>query len=127
MRIPLTALVLAVALGSGAQAQTTPTGKPAAPDAATSQNSGGQQSITRPNTDKATPDGMAPGAHTNAKLERGANSFTAGEVKSRLEKAGFTDAKDLKKDDEGIWRGKAMHGGKAVSVGLDFKGNVAAQ
>jgi putative membrane protein len=114
-------------IGSGASAQTSPTGTPAAPDAKTSQQSGGQQSITRPNTDKATPDGMAAGTHENVKLERGANSFTEGEVRSRLEKAGFTNAQNLKKDDQGIWRGTAMHGGKSVSVGLDFKGNVAAQ
>jgi periplasmic protein CpxP/Spy len=125
-RLPA-ALVLATVLGSSALAQTTTTGRPAAPDAATSQQSGGQQSVTRPNTDKATPDGMPAGAHTNAKLERGANSFTEGEVRSRLEKAGFMNAQNLKKDDEGIWRGTAMHGGKSVSVGLDFKGNVAAQ
>ena len=127
MRAPLATILLATALGSSAYAQTTTTGSPAAPDAKTSQESGGQQSVTRPNTDKATPDGMAAGAHTNAKLEKGANSFTEGEVRSRLDKAGFKDAKDLKKDGEGIWRGTAMHGGKSVGVGLDFKGNVAAQ
>lgn len=127
MRSLFPALLLATVLGSGASAQTTTTGSPAAPDAKTSQQSGGQESITRPNTDKATPAGMPAGAHTNAKLEPGANSFTEGEVRSRLGKAGFTDVKDLKKDDQGIWRGKAMHGGKSVSVGLDFKGNVAAQ
>ncbi|GJD35438.1 hypothetical protein [Methylobacterium aerolatum] len=127
MRPFTAALVLATVVATGASAQTTPTGRPAAPDAGTSQNSGGQQSVTRPNTDKATPEGMPAGAHTNAKLERGANSFTEGEVRSRLEKAGFTDAQNLKKDQDGIWRGTAMHGGKSVPVGLDFKGNVAAQ
>ncbi|GJE59093.1 hypothetical protein [Methylobacterium trifolii] len=127
MRTPIAALLIATVFGSGAIAQTTTTGAPAAPDAKTSQQSGGQQSVTRPNTDKVAPDGAAAGAHTNVTLEKGANSFTEGEVRSRLDKAGFKDAKDLKKDDAGIWRGTAMHGGKAVSVGLDFKGNVAAQ
>lgn len=127
MRSIPTALLLAAMLGTGASAQTTTTGSPAAPDAKTSQQSGGQQSVTRPNTDKATPDGMPADAQANVKLEKGANSFTESEARSRLNKAGFTDAKDLKKDDQGIWRGTAMHGGKQVSVGLDFKGNVAAQ
>lgn len=127
MRSLPAALILATVIGSGAVAQTTPSGTPAAPDAKTSQQSGGQESITRPNTDKATPEGMPAGAHTNAKLERGANSFTEGEVRSRLEKAGFTNAQNLKKDNDGIWRGTAMHGGKSVTVGMDFKGNVAAQ
>ncbi len=82
MRSLPAALLLATVIGSGAMAQTTTTGTPAAPDAKTSQQSGGQESVTRPNTDKATPQGMPAGAHTNAKLERGANSFTEGEVRS---------------------------------------------
>ncbi|MBP1180857.1 hypothetical protein [Methylobacterium sp. PvR107] len=125
MRIPL-AIVLATLLGSSAVAQTTVTGTPAAPDAKTSQQSGGQESVTRPNTDKMAPGGGTGTAGT-VKLEKGANSFTEGEARSRLAKAGYTDAKDLKKDADGIWRGTATHGGQAVPVGLDFKGNVSAQ
>lgn len=121
------ALVLVTLLGSSAVAQTTVTGNPAAPDAKTSQQSGGQQSVTRPNTDKMTPDGGGAGAHGTVQLEKGANSFTEGEARSRLAKAGYTDAKDLKKDADGIWRGTATHGGQQVQVGLDFKGNVSAQ
>ena len=60
-------------------------------------------------------------------LERGANSFTEGQAKSRLEGAGLTNVTDLKKDDDGIWRGKAMRDGKSVTVGFDYKGNIAAQ
>ncbi|MDP4006118.1 hypothetical protein [Methylobacterium sp. NEAU K] len=125
MRTPIAALLLATLLGSSAVAQTTVTGSPAAPDAKTSQKSGGQESVTRPNTDKMTPN--AGGAHANVQLEKGANSFTEGEARSRLEKAGYTDAKNLKKDGDGIWRGTATHGAQQVNVGLDFKGNVSAQ
>lgn len=60
-------------------------------------------------------------------LVEGANSFTQGEARSRLERAGLSGVSDLKKDDMGIWRGKATRGGKDVSVGLDFKGNIAAE
>lgn len=60
-------------------------------------------------------------------LEQGANSFTEGQTKSRLEGAGLTNVMDLKKDDGGIWRGKAMRDGKSVTVGFDYKGNIAAQ
>ncbi|WP_342112218.1 hypothetical protein [Methylobacterium sp. SI9] len=126
MRLPL-ALVLATLIGSSAVAQTTVTGTPAAPDAKTSQQSGGQESVTRPNTDKMTPDGAGTGTAGNVQLEKGANSFTEGEARSRLAKAGFMDARDLKKDSDGIWRGTAMRGGQPVQVGLDFKGNVSAQ
>ena len=31
------------------------------------------------------------------------------------------------KDDQGVWRGKAMKDGKSVTVSLDFQGNVTAQ
>lgn len=127
MRISIAAILLVSTLGSSALAQTTTTGSPAAPDAKTSQQSGGQQSVTRPNTDKMTQDGASTGSAANTKLEKGANSFTEGEVRSRLDKAGFKDAKDLKKDADGIWRGTAMRDGKPTPVGVDFKGNVAAQ
>jgi len=56
----------------------------------------------------------------------GANSFTEGEAKSRIEARGFANVSDLKKDDEGIWRGKAMREGRSVDVALDFQGNVFA-
>jgi len=53
----------------------------------------------------------------------GANSFTMGEAKSRIEKNGFTDVSDLKKDDNGVWRGGAKKDGTAMGVWLDYKGN----
>jgi protein CpxP len=59
-------------------------------------------------------------------LEPGANSFTEAQVRSRLEAAGYTTVTDLRKDDQGIWRGKAMKDGRQVSVGVDFKGNIVA-
>ena len=108
-------------------AQTTVTGQPAT-GGASSATSGGQNAVTRPTTDHAQDGEPADkGTGTSVKLERGANSFTEGEARSRLEKAGYGEVKDLKKDDDGIWRGSAMLDGKAANVGLDFKGNVAAQ
>lgn len=54
----------------------------------------------------------------------GANSFTEGQAKSRIEQAGFTNVTALKKDDNGIWRGKASKGGSSTDVSVDFQGNV---
>ena len=54
----------------------------------------------------------------------GANSFTESQAKSRIEKMGFADVTDLKKDDNGVWRGRAMKGGQMVDVSVDFQGNV---
>ncbi|MGH1573978.1 hypothetical protein ACRAWG_29180 [Methylobacterium sp. P31] len=110
-----------------AVAQTTVTGQPAT-DGAASAASGGQNAVTRPNTDY-TRDGKpaSTGALTGVRLEKGANSFTEAEARRRLEKAGFHDVKDLKKDADGIWGGSAMMDGKPANVGLDFKGNVAVR
>jgi hypothetical protein len=57
----------------------------------------------------------------------GANSFTEGQAKSRIESRGFSDVTNLKKDDNGVWRGRAMKDGKSVDVSLDFQGNVVAR
>ena len=56
----------------------------------------------------------------------GANSFTEAQAKDRLEKAGFTQIADLKKDDGGIWRATGMQSDKKVTLALDFRGNVVA-
>jgi putative membrane protein len=55
----------------------------------------------------------------------GANSFTQGEAKSRIEKAGYTNVDGLTKDDQGIWRGTASKDGKSVKISLDYKGNIS--
>ena len=57
----------------------------------------------------------------------GANSFTEGQAKSRIEGGGYSNVSELKKDDNGVWRGKAMKDGKSVNVSLDFQGNVIAR
>jgi hypothetical protein len=57
----------------------------------------------------------------------GANSFTEGQARSRIESKGYTNLSGLKKDDKGVWRGTAMRSGKSVDVSLDFEGNVVAQ
>jgi hypothetical protein len=57
---------------------------------------------------------------------KGANSFTEGQARDRAMAHGFSSVSDLKKDGDGIWRGSAMHDGKAVQVAVDYKGNVVA-
>jgi hypothetical protein len=56
----------------------------------------------------------------------GANSFTEGQAKSRIEEAGYAAVSGLKKDDNGVWRGKATKGGATTDVSIDFQGNVNA-
>src|SRR4051812_45656127 len=67
------------------------------------------------------------GANNSNQPVAGANSFTEGQAKSRIESNGFSNVSDLKKDDNGVWRGKAMKDGKPVTVSLDFQGNIIAR
>ena len=57
----------------------------------------------------------------------GANSFSEGQAKSRIESRGYMNVTGLTKDDKGIWRGKAMKDGRAVNVSVDFQGDVTEQ
>ena len=99
------AAVATCALLSAAAAQTTPSASPPM---------------------DSPPIATAPSNDPNAPLA-GANSFTENQAKERIEKAGLTQVSDLKKDDQGIWRGSAMLGGKQTNVALDYRGNVVAK
>jgi hypothetical protein len=120
------ALLGSLALGFGAaQAQTT------APSTTTPGTTG--PAITTPGT--TTPstgltDTRNPGDRTTlveaSALEAGANSFTEGQARSRMEDAGFTAIEGLAKDDQGFWRGRGMRNGQVNEVALDFRGRIAA-
>ena len=69
----------------------------------------------------------ADSPQTTGAVEPGANSFTEAQARSRLEAQGFGNVTELRKDDQGIWRGKAQKDGKSVSVGIDYKGTVQTQ
>lgn len=89
----------------------------------------GKKALPRLNYDKLnvepgppaikTTEGNNPGAPAE-----GANSFTEDQAKSRIEERGFANVSELKKDDQGIWRGTAEREGRRVEVMLDFQGNV---
>jgi hypothetical protein len=100
------------------------------------------QTSTQPNTSNSSTTAPSSGAgssnpavtvkpkgspESTGSLEAGANSFTEGQARSRIEAQGFTNVTDLRKDDQGIWRGKAMRNGASTSVAIDYRGNVQAQ
>ena len=58
---------------------------------------------------------------------KGANSFTEGQAKDRAVAYGATEIAELKKDDNGVWRGPAKQDGKSGEVAVDYKGNVVFQ
>lgn len=71
---------------------------------------------------------MDNGTRTTANAPAtGANSFTEGQARSRIEAAGFSGVDDLKKDDQGVWRARATRNGQQVNVGLDYQGNVTTR
>ena len=105
MRIAIaTTTLLALVIGlSPAMAQTSGTGT---------------TDTSRPSTTRSTTsDNQTPPL-------KGANSFTEGEAKKRAEARGFSEVTDLKKDQDGIWRGRANQQGKPVEIAIDYKGNV---
>jgi hypothetical protein len=80
------------------------------------------------NRDANTPAVNSPNSPPNPNAPvAGANSFTEGQAKSRIEDKGFKNVSGLKKDANGVWRGKADQNGKSVNVSVDFQGNVVAQ
>ena len=124
-RLPLT--LAALLLAGSAMAQTGAAPAPASPSSGTATGSSNPAVNTTGNAPSSVnASGKATLVRASA-LEKGANSFTEGQAKSRLEGAGLTQVTDLKKDDQGVWRGRAMHDGKSVTVGFDYKGNIAAE
>lgn len=101
-----------------------------APDTRSGANMPGQDAASGATTPNRGSDSgnaairLDDGTRTATAPVPGANSFTEGQAKSRIEAAGFTNVSDLQKDDQGIWRGKAQKGGQQVSVALDYQGNV---
>ena len=80
------------------------------------------------NRDANTPAVNSPNSPPNPGAPvAGANSFTEGQAKARIEEKGFKSVSGLQKDANGVWRGKADQNGKSVNVSVDFQGNVVGQ
>ena len=78
-------------------------------------------------TDAASGDNNQAVATTNADAPQpahGANSFSHGEARRRIESRGFQKVVALHKDGNGIWWGQGTRDGQQVRVWLDYKGNV---
>jgi protein CpxP len=120
-------LIAALVLTStAALAQTPQSPTPASPGTNSTTGSSNNAVNTPPSGQMTSSPAQTSMVRASA-LESGANSFTEGQAKSRFEDAGIRNVTDLRKDDQGVWRGKAMLNGKAVTVGLDYKGNMAAE
>ena len=100
-------------------ATTTPSPTPSSP--AAQLNPSNNQSATPP----AVTTSQAP-SKTSAAPVKGRNSFTMGEARRRITAGGFTQVSGLRKDRDGIWRGKGMKDGQSVDVYCDYQGNVGS-
>ena len=93
-----------------------------------------QNAATTPNapvvsgTNSATNSAVntAPANNSGAPVA-GANSFTEGQARDRIQDKGFTQVTALVLDSKGVWRGKGMKGGQSVDVSMDYQGNVVPQ
>lgn len=122
----LPAVVAAVLGLSGlAQAQTTTQTQThtAAPSSSTNSNAP-VVSGTGSATNNAV--NTAPANNSGAPVP-GANSFTEGQARDRIQDKGFTQVNALSLDSKGVWRGKAMKNGQSVDVSMDYQGNVVPQ
>ena len=113
---------------SGATSTAAPLHMPSGTATAPAGSAGANGSVTNRDNNAASAAGNnnQTVATTNANAPapaKGANSFTMGEAKSRLEKNGFSNVSGLTKDDNGVWRGNAQKGGSTTNVWLDYKGN----
>ena len=117
----LSTLLAASCLATGvALAQTETTKAPAANGTAHQ-----PAAVTAPDANATAQPQAGPPQVAATALETGANSFTEGQARKRFRGRRPGEVGGLAKDDQGVWRGKAMRDGKPVSVGLDYKGNVA--
>lgn len=112
----------ALSLSGLAQAQTTTQTQSATPSTNTS--SAPVVSGTGSATNNAV--NTAPANNSGAPVA-GANSFTEGQARDRIQDKGFTQVNALSLDSKGVWRGKAMKNGQSVDVSMDYQGNVVPQ
>lgn len=82
------------------------------------------QEATKPAAEPETPAVATPDTKPAAAPVPGANSFTEGQAKERIEGKGYSDVTALTKGEDGIWNATAMKDGKSLSVKLDYQGNI---
>lgn len=111
MKSVILGLAAAGMIAGGALAQTSSSTPNAAPDSKKAAGGDANQAVVTTTANAATP-------------AKGANSFNMEEAKGRIVRAGYSDVTDLKKDQDGIWRGQAKKGSSQTAVWLDYKGNV---
>ncbi len=104
--------------GAGTNSSSTNTRAGTTPGGVVDRNTGTAAASGDRNQAVATTDANAP------QPAHGRNSFTMGEARRRIERGGYAAVTDLKKDNDGVWRGTATKNGAKTGVWLDYKGNI---
>jgi putative membrane protein len=127
MRLTLATGALLLLTGAAFAQSATAPARPANPVV---QAPGATVNTTAETTNSASPSAVQThdtASRTAAAPVAGRNSFTLGQARTRITAAGFSDVKDLKKDNQGIWRGQASKDGATTTVSLDYQGNVVGK
>jgi periplasmic protein CpxP/Spy len=111
--------------GNPQPAPTVSPSSPAARDPGVNPNATGTRDAPHSGT-SANPNATSTRSGT-AGLEPGANSFTEGQARSRIEDRGYKKVSKLHKDQNSIWQAEAMKDGRQVRVGVDYRGNVVEE
>ena len=98
-------------------------GAPATGQSSMGTSATGQNTMSGPDHNQA----VATTSADTSTPAHGSNSFTMRQARHRIVKHGFTQVKDLTKDDQGVWHGTAMQNGSSVKVWEDYKGSVGTE
>lgn len=69
---------------------------------------------------------IPPSATTGATSNAASPMASEEQARTRLSAAGYTDVRELQRNPDGTWRGRAMRDGQQISVMLDQQGQVTA-
>ncbi len=126
-------LLIAAGLGMATTGMSLAQSQPSPPPGNTGNSMGAPPAANAPDPgDKAAASGNDNQAVTTTGANadqpaKGANSFTKGEARHRIQRKGYSHVTGLTKDPNGVWRGSAQKDGQPVNVWLDYKGNVGQQ
>ena len=78
-------------------------------------------------TTPSSPSTTAPGSGASGSIGTQGSLVDETSVKAKLAAEGYTGVKDLKKNADGSWTGKAMKGSTEMAVSIDATGEVKSQ
>jgi hypothetical protein len=109
----------------GAQSEGGVAGQPAPrnPDAGTPGGTGAMAPSAQPDVARGTAPAPATGSAATATARP---AMTEEQARTQFAGAGYTDVRDLQRNPDGGWRGRAMRDGQQISVMLDPSGQVTA-